>query len=65
VLLDHNQADQTVRVRSHGQRYVLVTVGSTLFDDLIRAVDDEEFVNKLIELGYTGMHVQMGKLMSL
>jgi beta-1,4-N-acetylglucosaminyltransferase len=59
--LDHNQADQTVRVRSHGQRYVLVTVGSTLFDDLIRAVDDEEFVNKLIELGYTGMHVQMGK----
>lgn len=65
MLIDHSQVNQVARVRSHGQRFVLVTVGSTLFDDLIRAVDDEEFVNKLIKLGYTGMHVQMGKLNSL
>jgi beta-1,4-N-acetylglucosaminyltransferase len=42
--------------------YVLVTVGSTLFDQLIKTIDDISFVQKLNQMGYTGMHIQIGKI---
>jgi beta-1,4-N-acetylglucosaminyltransferase len=41
--------------------YVLVTVGSTLFDQLIKTIDDISFVQILKRRGYTGMHIQIGK----
>jgi beta-1,4-N-acetylglucosaminyltransferase len=39
----------------------LVTVGSTKFDDLIKTVDREDFVQQLVDLGYSGLHVQFGR----
>lgn len=41
--------------------YVLVTVGSTQFDELIRAVDSVEFAQSLASLGFSGIHVQKGR----
>jgi beta-1,4-N-acetylglucosaminyltransferase len=43
------------------ERYVLVTVGSTKFDDLIKTIDQESFIQKLIDLGFDGLHVQFGR----
>lgn len=40
--------------------YVFVTVGSTLFDPLIRSVDNVEFLRGLKAMGYSGIHVQYG-----
>ena len=40
--------------------YALVTVGSTLFDPLIQAVDSPAFVQKLKSMGLTGVHIQHG-----
>lgn len=40
--------------------HVLVTVGSTKFDQLIRAVDTEAFAAALHEQGYTSLLVQRG-----
>ena len=39
--------------------HVLVTVGSTKFDQLIRAVDMETFAAALHEQGYTSLLVQV------
>lgn len=38
-----------------------MTVGSTLFDSLIKTVDDPRFVDCLKKAGYKGLHVQYGK----
>eukprot|EP00959_Pyramimonas_sp_CCMP1952_P134805 2821081-Pyramimonas_sp.AAC.2 len=40
---------------------VFVTVGTTLFDALIRAVDTEECVSALARKGYTSLVLQIGK----
>lgn len=40
---------------------VLVTVGSTSFDELVGAVDTVQFVEMLKEMGYTGLKVQYGR----
>uniref|UniRef100_A0A7S0WPF2 Glycosyl transferase family 28 C-terminal domain-containing protein n=1 Tax=Chlamydomonas leiostraca TaxID=1034604 RepID=A0A7S0WPF2_9CHLO len=39
---------------------VLVTVGSTKFDALVRAVDTEEFGKALVSKGYTHLVIQKG-----
>uniref|UniRef100_A0A6B2L762 UDP-N-acetylglucosamine transferase subunit ALG14 n=1 Tax=Arcella intermedia TaxID=1963864 RepID=A0A6B2L762_9EUKA len=39
---------------------VLVTVGTTLFKDLIKTVDSEKFGNLLNHLGYKEIHIQYG-----
>ncbi|XP_049848829.1 UDP-N-acetylglucosamine--N-acetylmuramyl-(pentapeptide) pyrophosphoryl-undecaprenol N-acetylglucosamine transferase 1-like isoform X2 [Schistocerca gregaria] len=40
--------------------YVLVVVGSTNFDNLIRSIDTEEFARKLHAIGYNGIKIQVG-----
>lgn len=40
---------------------MLVTVGSTLFEDLTQAIDTPEFVKLLKKNGFNGLHVQYGK----
>jgi beta-1,4-N-acetylglucosaminyltransferase len=47
-----------------GQR-VFVTVGSTRFPELIKAVLSDECVGILVELGYTELCVQYGSDLSL
>lgn len=39
---------------------VLVAVGTTQFEDLIKAVDTEEFGKVLLEKGYTKLLIQFG-----
>ncbi|EEA07632.1 glycosyl transferase [Cryptosporidium muris RN66] len=41
--------------------HILVTVGTTKFDNLIRAVDTEEFHEAALKLGYTYMYIQYGR----
>lgn len=41
--------------------YVLITVGSTLFEDLTKAIDTPEFAKLLKQNGFNGLHVQYGK----
>lgn len=40
--------------------YVLVTVGSTKFEELIKAIDTPLFLDKIKRKGYTGVHIQIG-----
>lgn len=40
---------------------MLVTVGSTLFEDLTQTIDTPEFVKLLKKNGFNGLHVQYGK----
>jgi len=40
--------------------YVLITVGTTLFEELIRAIDNIAFADCLKSLGYRGLHIQYG-----
>ena len=44
--------------------HVLVTVGSTKFDQLIRVVDTEAFATALHERGYESLLVQVGRSIS-
>ncbi|XP_043723347.1 UDP-N-acetylglucosamine transferase subunit ALG13 homolog [Telopea speciosissima] len=41
-------------------RIVFVTVGTTCFDALVRAVDSEEVKEELLKKGYTHLLIQMG-----
>eukprot|EP01103_Thecamoeba_quadrilineata_P013825 TRINITY_DN3953_c0_g1_i4.p2 TRINITY_DN3953_c0_g1~~TRINITY_DN3953_c0_g1_i4.p2 ORF type:complete len:136 (+),score=23.82 TRINITY_DN3953_c0_g1_i4:468-875(+) len=41
--------------------YVLITVGSTSFDQLIEAVDSKEFVSWFKKRGFAGLHIQKGR----
>lgn len=41
--------------------YVLVTVGSTLFESLIETIDTPQMVTLLKKFGFSGLHVQHGK----
>lgn len=41
--------------------HILVTVGTTKFDNLIKAVDTEEFHEAALKLGYTYMYIQYGR----
>jgi beta-1,4-N-acetylglucosaminyltransferase len=43
-----------------GKLTVLVTVGSTKFEDLLRVVDSEAFVEAIAARGYEGLVVQYG-----
>lgn len=40
---------------------VLVTVGSTKFDLLIKQVDKVEFLDQLLECGYNNLCIQYGR----
>ena len=42
------------------EKLALVTVGTTKFDDLIRGVDCEAFLQKLVQLGFNSLLVQQG-----
>jgi len=42
------------------EKRVFVTVGSTKFDDLIKAVDTQNFITVLEKAGYTSLHIQTG-----
>ncbi|EEF49798.1 UDP-N-acetylglucosamine transferase subunit ALG13 homolog [Ricinus communis] len=43
------------------KRMVFVTVGTTLFDALVRAVDTEQVKQQLFRKGYTHLLIQMGR----
>ena len=43
------------------QKLVFVTVGTTLFDELIRTVDSDEILQRLATLGYTRVVIQTGE----
>lgn len=43
------------------KRVVFVTVGTTSFDALVRAVDTPEVKNELFKKGYTDILIQMGR----
>eukprot|EP00955_Chlamydomonas_euryale_P081542 363595-Chlamydomonas_euryale.AAC.8 len=43
-----------------GARTILVTVGTTKFDDLVAAVDSDEFAEAALARGYTHLRVQRG-----
>ncbi len=45
-------------------RTVLVTVGSTKFDDLIRAVDSQPFADELVAQGYNKLIMQAIRTLS-
>lgn len=40
---------------------VFITVGTTLFDELIQTLDQQEIVKQLVDAGYTNIKVQTGK----
>ena len=44
-----------------GERTVFVTVGTTCFDPLIRAVDQQTFADVLVARGYTRLVMQIGR----
>ncbi|GER26543.1 UDP-N-acetylglucosamine transferase subunit alg13 [Striga asiatica] len=44
-----------------GKKMVFVTVGTTCFDSLVRAVDTLEVRKALFEKGYTDLVIQMGR----
>lgn len=46
---------------SKGKRVVFVTVGTTSFDALVRAVDTQEVKEALFRKGYTDLLIQMGR----
>jgi UDP-N-acetylglucosamine transferase subunit ALG13 len=46
---------------STGERTALVTVGTTKFDALIRGIDRESFLQKLVKLGFNSVLVQQGQ----
>jgi beta-1,4-N-acetylglucosaminyltransferase len=43
------------------RRVVFLTVGTTCFDALVRAVDSENVKKELLAKGYTHLLVQMGR----
>lgn len=43
------------------ERAVFVTVGTTKFDALIRAVDQQAFADVLVAAGYTRLVMQIGR----
>ena len=43
------------------KKVVFVTVGTTLFDALVRTVDTKEVKQELIRKGYTHLVIQMGR----
>lgn len=45
----------------NSKRVVFVTVGTTLFDALVRAVDAPEFKQDLYAKGYTHLLIQIGR----
>lgn len=46
---------------SDRKRVVFVTVGTTSFDSLVRAVDTPEVREALFKKGYTDLVIQMGR----
>ncbi|KAG8082241.1 hypothetical protein GUJ93_ZPchr0014g46897 [Zizania palustris] len=44
-----------------GRRMVFVTVGTTCFDALVKAVDSEAMKEALLQKGYTDIVIQMGR----
>lgn len=43
------------------KKTVFITVGTTLFDELIKTLDQEDVVKQLVDAGYTNIKVQTGK----
>lgn len=39
----------------------VIAVGSTQFDELIQALDNEEYIQALLKAGFNHLVVQMGK----
>jgi len=56
----HNKPQKLKLNGNEIKSYVLITVGTTLFPDLISKIDSLEFGKLLINLGYTGIHIQYG-----
>ncbi|KAL6541321.1 hypothetical protein OROHE_011029 [Orobanche hederae] len=46
---------------SKSKRTVFVTVGTTCFDSLVRAVDMQETRDALFQKGYADLVIQMGR----
>lgn len=44
-----------------GKKVVFVTVGTTSFDSLIKAIDSDEVREDLLKKGYTHLIIQMGR----
>ena len=47
--------------RFESKRTVFVTVGTTSFDSLVKAVDTEQVQEALLKKGYTHLVIQMGR----
>lgn len=43
------------------RRTVFVTVGTTCFDSLVKAVDNQEVQDELLRRGFTDLVIQMGR----
>ncbi|CDJ38077.1 hypothetical protein ETH_00029995 [Eimeria tenella] len=54
-----SKASENLRVK--GGLHVLVTVGTTSFDDLVKAVDSDAFLDVLKSLGKVSLTVQLGR----
>ncbi|CAO2041894.1 unnamed protein product, partial [Urochloa humidicola] len=48
-------------MESRERRMVFVTVGTTCFDALVKAVDTKEVKEALLNKGYTDLLIQMGR----
>jgi len=51
---------QKIRQKEEKKGHVLVTVGSTQFQNLIEEIDDKNVLDTLKKMGYSGLHVQYG-----
>lgn len=48
-------------VGESAKKTVFVTVGTTSFDTLVKAVDSEQVKTELFRKGYTNLLIQMGR----
>mmetsp|Transcript_15164 Transcript_15164/g.21166 ORF Transcript_15164/g.21166 Transcript_15164/m.21166 type:complete len:397 (+) Transcript_15164:44-1234(+) len=62
-LLSTFSNEETTQNPINGKRggYVLATVGSTSFDELIQKLDDQQVSKVLLQKGYRSMHFQIGQ----
>lgn len=61
VALGMGEEEGTFDQREQPKRVVFVTVGTTCFDALVRAVDRQEVKQELLAKGYTHLLIQMGR----
>ncbi|KAF3782831.1 hypothetical protein EJ110_NYTH22976 [Nymphaea thermarum] len=61
TIKDSSKAMGDIDVNRNVRKIVFVTVGTTCFDALVRAVDSEEVRTILLNKGYTDLLIQLGR----